>query len=122
MMYCLTAPLLNGGPTPFIVTSVKMAVRPRLTVARIKEVVAGYYDIPLNSINSGRRSRAVARPRQVAMYLARELTLKSLPDIGRIFNRDHTTVIHGCRQIERLKMIDGDICDDLTALRARLAA
>jgi chromosomal replication initiator protein len=61
-------------------------------------------------MTSARRGREVARPRQVAMYLSKQLTPKSLPDIGRRFGgRDHTTVIHGIRQVERLRETDCDI-------------
>jgi hypothetical protein len=72
-------------------------------VARIKRITAASFGIPADEMVSARRSRTVARPRQVAMYLAKKLTPKSLPDIGRQFgNRDHTTVIHGIRVVERM--------------------
>lgn len=99
-----------------------MEVRPaRITVKRIQQVVASYFDIAEIEMVSARRSREVARPRQVAMYLAKQLTPKSLPDIGRRFGgRDHTTVIHAIRTIEKLTAIDGELAVDVEALRARL--
>jgi chromosomal replication initiator protein len=76
---------------------------PRVTVDEIKREVADYFRIPLAEMISQRRGRGVARPRQVAMYLTREHTGLSLPNIGRLFgHRDHTTVMHACRQVERL--------------------
>jgi hypothetical protein len=72
-------------------------------VAHIQKVVAHYFGVPVREMTSARRSREVARPRQVAMYLARELTPFSLPMIGKLFgNRDHTTVIHALRVVEGL--------------------
>ena len=66
---------------------------------------------------SARRAREVARPRQIAMYLAKQLTPRSLPEIGRRFGgRDHTTVIHAVRQIERLRGEDSEIDNDVRAL------
>ena len=95
----------------------------RITVRFIQETVADYYDLRLSDMFSDRRSREVARPRQVAMFLARDLTPKSLPSIGKLFGgRDHTTVIHAIRHVEALCKVDGDICADVEALRARLAA
>lgn len=94
----------------------------RVTVAEIKCVVADYYKIPLIEMTSARRSRGVARPRQMAMYLARNLTPKSLPDIGARFGgRDHTTVIHAIRTIERLREVDAEIDRDIEALTEELA-
>ena len=120
MMYSLTASTLVPGQ-PFV--TLRTTIRPRLTVARIQEVVARYYCIQSTEMTSARRARLVARPRQVAMYLTRELTPKSLPDIGRRFGgRDHTTVIHAMKTIERLKQIDGELADDIDTLRERLAA
>jgi chromosomal replication initiator protein len=121
MMYSLTAPALTGSG--WILTKApSVALRRRVTVRRIRETVAAYYDVSLQAMLSDRRARSIARPRQIAMYLAKELTPKSLPCIGREFNRDHTTVMYALRQVERLRLIDGDIADDIDALRERLAA
>ena len=73
---------------------------PEVTIPRIQEAVSERFGVTLEELVSPRRSQAVAYPRQVAMYLSRELTDSSLPKIGREFGgRDHTTVIHACRQI-----------------------
>jgi hypothetical protein len=72
-------------------------------IARIKRVTAAHFRIPAEEMVSARRDRKVARPRQVAMYICKRLTPRSLPDIGRHFgNRDHTTVIHAVRTVERI--------------------
>jgi hypothetical protein len=72
-------------------------------IARIQRETAEYFRIPLIEMTSDRRSRQIARPRQIAMYLAREMTPLSLPAIGRCFGgRDHTTIMHGCAVIEAL--------------------
>ena len=72
-------------------------------------------------MSSARRARSVARPRQVAMFLAKTMTSRSLPDIGRRFGgRDHTTVIHGVRKIEELRATDPQIADDIDALKRAL--
>lgn len=79
----------------------------RPLVAEIQHAVAEVFQIPVCEMSSPRRAREVARPRQVAMYLSKQLTLKSLPEIGRMFGgRDHTTVIHAVKQIEKLILID----------------
>jgi chromosomal replication initiator protein len=74
-----------------------------MTVEDIQQKVAAHFNIRMNDMHSPRRAREVARPRQVAMYLAKQLTQRSYPDIGRSFGgRDHTTVMHACQQIENL--------------------
>ena len=74
-----------------------------ITVDKIQNVVSNYFNIQLSEMLSQRRSRPLARPRQIAMYLAKKLTTRSLPEIGRRFaNRDHTTVIHAVKTITRL--------------------
>lgn len=78
-----------------------------IRVADIQAAVAKHYRIPLIEMTSQRRARDVARPRQVAMYLTKQMTPFSLPNIGRRFGgRDHTTVIHAVKQIERLSLSD----------------
>jgi chromosomal replication initiator protein len=92
-------------------------------VSDIQRKVAAYYRLPLIEMTSARRSRDVARPRQIAMYLSRQLTLRSLPDIGRRFGgRDHTTVIHAIRQIEALRTSDADLDQDIRNLTTNIAA
>jgi hypothetical protein len=94
-----------------------------LMVTHIQALVAAYYKIPVREMTSERRHREVSHPRQVAMYLAYELTPKSLPDIGKRFgDRDHTTVIHAIRQVKKRIIEDHEIYADVQALRERLAA
>lgn len=90
----------------------------KVTIEEIKRRVADYYSLRMNDLISPRRARAVARPRQVAMYLCKALTSKSLPEIGRGFGgRDHTTVIHAVRKIEELRSSDTQIDEDIENLR-----
>lgn len=85
----------------------------QVSIDNIQRVVAEYYKIKVSDLLSKRRSRSVARPRQVAMALAKELTNHSLPEIGDAFGgRDHTTVLHACRKIKTLKEEDADIRED----------
>jgi chromosomal replication initiation ATPase DnaA len=85
--------------------------------ADIQKVVAAYYNIPLAEMSSDRRARKVARPRQVAMWLCKQLTTRSLPDIGQRFGgRDHTTVLHAIRRINDLRLEDPNIADDCDTL------
>jgi len=88
-----------------------------VTIDNIQRTVAEYYKIKLSDLHSRRRSRSVARPRQVAMSLAKELTNHSLPEIGESFGgKDHTTVLHACRKIKELNESDADIREDLKNL------
>jgi chromosomal replication initiator protein len=95
-----------------------LALQDRLvSVDNIQRVVAEYYKIKVADLHSKRRSRSVARPRQVAMHLAKELTNHSLPEIGDAFGgRDHTTVLHACRKIKELLDSDADIREDVKNL------
>lgn len=95
----------------------------KITVEEIQRQVADYYNIRMSDIIGPKRLRTYARPRQVAMYLAKHLTSRSLPEIGRRFGgRDHTTVMHGVRRIEELKSTDGQIAEDVEMLRRVLEA
>lgn len=86
-------------------------------IDNIQRVVCEYYKIKMNDMISKRRSRSVARPRQVAMALAKELTNHSLPEIGEAFGgRDHTTVLHACRKIKELQEETADIREDMKNL------
>lgn len=91
-----------------------LAIQERqITVDNIQKVTAEYYNIKISDMLSKRRSRTVARPRQMAMFLAKELTNHSLPEIGESFGgRDHTTVLHACRRIAELKEQSSDIGED----------
>lgn len=95
----------------------------KVTIDEIIRKVADHYNLRMSDLLSARRARQVARPRQVAMYLAKTLTSKSLPEIGRRFGgRDHTTVIHAVRKVEELKKTDSQIAEDVELLRRMLEA
>ena len=86
-------------------------------IDNIQRVVGDYYKVKLNDLLSKRRSRSIARPRQVAMALAKELTNHSLPEIGEAFGgRDHTTVLHACRKIKQMQEESSDIREDMKNL------
>ena len=92
-----------------------------ITIDEIQRAVCEHYNIRMADMHSARRARSVARPRQVAMSLAKKLTSRSLPEIGRKFgNRDHTTVIHACRKIDELCETDGAIAEDVEMLMRAL--
>ena len=93
----------------------------KVTIEEIQRKVAEHYNIRLSDMIGPKRLRAVARPRQVAMYLSKQLTSRSLPEIGRRFGgRDHTTIMHGCKKIEELMATDSQLADDLQMLRRLL--
>ena len=93
----------------------------RITIDDIQKQVAAHFNIRIADMHSARRARAIARPRQVAMYLAKQLTSRSLPEIGRKFGgRDHTTVMHAVRKVEELKESDAAFAEDLELLRRML--
>jgi len=93
----------------------------RVTIEEIQKRVAEHYNVRIADMHSARRARAVARPRQVAMYLSKQLTSRSLPEIGRKFGgRDHTTVMHAVRKIEELKATDNGFAEDVELLRRML--
>ncbi|MGB7242951.1 MAG: chromosomal replication initiator protein DnaA [Sulfitobacter sp.] len=95
----------------------------KITVEEIQRKVSDHYNIRLSDMIGPKRLRSYARPRQVAMYLCKKMTSRSLPEIGRRFGgRDHTTVMHGVRRIEELKQQDGQIAEDLELLRRSLEA
>ena len=93
----------------------------RVTIEEIQKKVAEYFKIRLADMTSARRARQVARPRQVAMYLAKQITQRSLPEIGRRFgNRDHTTVMHACSRVSELIGRDAALAEDVELLRRML--
>ncbi len=95
----------------------------KITVEEIQRKVSDHYNIRLSDMIGPKRLRSYARPRQGAMYLCKQMTSRSLPEIGRRFGgRDHTTVMHGVRRIEELKQSDGQIAEDLEMLRRALEA
>ena len=104
----------------------KMWVGPRaqraVTVTQIKHEVCRHYGLTITQLMAKRRTRDITRPRQVAMYLAKEFTVASLPAIGRRFGgMDHTTVLHAGRKITELMQSDEKIREDVTAIQRRLA-
>ncbi|MGE5482162.1 MAG: chromosomal replication initiator protein DnaA [Bacteroidota bacterium] len=101
-------PMLSNSPT-------------RVTVAAIQKVVAEYFAVSLEELRGKRRSRSVAFPRQIAMYLARDLTDASLPQIGEEFGRDHTTVLHACEKVKAELTQDRSLQVHLQTLKERLA-
>ncbi len=92
-----------------------------ITVDKIQNVVSNYFNILLSEMLSQRRSRPLARPRQIAMYLAKKMTTRSLPEIGRRFaNRDHTTVIHAVKTITRLSEQDDEMKKNINQIKSLL--
>ncbi|WP_233252304.1 chromosomal replication initiator protein DnaA [Saccharospirillum sp. MSK14-1] len=106
--------------TAFVKESLKdlLALQDKqVSIENIQRTVAEYYKIKISDLHSKRRSRSIARPRQVAMALAKELTQHSLPEIGEAFGgRDHTTVLHACRKVKELRETTGDINEDYNNL------
>lgn len=106
--------MLNSPPVP---------IDREAPIARIQREVAAHFRIPLIEMTSARRARDVARPRQVAMYIAKEITPKSMPDIGRRFGgRDHTTVIHAVRKIKSLMAESPAFFREVETLKSALLA
>ena len=107
--------------TQEVLSDMLRASERRITIDEIQKKVAEHYNVRVADMHSARRARAVARPRQVAMYLAKQLTPRSLPEIGRKFGgRDHTTVIHAVRKIEELSAYDASFREDVELLRRLL--
>jgi chromosomal replication initiator protein len=93
----------------------------RVTIEEIQKRVASHFNIRTSDMHSARRARSVARPRQVAMYLAKQLTARSLPEIGRKFGgRDHTTVMHAVKKVDELREHDSSFAEDVELLRRML--
>ncbi|QQA42999.1 chromosomal replication initiator protein DnaA [Pelagovum pacificum] len=93
----------------------------KITIDQIQRTVSEHYNIRLADLIGPRRMRSLARPRQVAMWLSKQLTNRSLPEIARRFGgRDHTTIMHGIRKIDELRQTDSGIADDLEMLRRSL--
>ena len=118
--------MLNNRPIDVefveeVLTDVLRAHQRRITIDEIQRKVSDHFRIRPAEMVSARRAREVARPRQIAMYLAKQLTPRSLPDIGRRFGgRDHTTVIHAVRQIEKLRKADAELDADVRLLLRQL--
>nr|WP_226372735.1 chromosomal replication initiator protein DnaA [Sphingosinicella flava] len=104
-----------------VLASILRANQRRISIDEIQGKVSDHYRIRKAEMTSARRAREVARPRQVAMYLSKQLTPRSLPEIGRRFGgRDHTTVIHAVRQIEKLRAQDAELDADIRLLTRQL--
>ena len=94
----------------------------QISIDNIQRTVAEYFNIKMADMLSKRRNRSIARPRQIAMALAKELTNHSLPEVGDAFGgRDHTTVLHACRKIEELRGTTADVAEDYKNLTRLLA-
>ena len=114
---------INMELTQDCLSDVLRASERKITVEEIQRKVSDHYHIRLSDMIGPKRLRSYARPRQMAMYLCKQLTSRSLPEIGRRFGgRDHTTVMHGVRRIEELKQQDVQIAEDLELLRRALEA
>jgi chromosomal replication initiator protein len=93
----------------------------RVTIEEIQKKVAEHFNIKVSDMHSARRARSVARPRQIAMHLSKQLTSRSLPEIGRKFGgRDHTTVMHAVKKVDELCLHDQDFAEDVELLRRML--
>jgi chromosomal replication initiator protein len=104
-----------------VLADVLRAHEKKITIDEIQRRVAEYYSVKLSDMMSARRAREVARPRQVAMYLAKKLTPRSLPEIGRRFGgRDHTTVMHAVKRIDELRAADRELEADIGTLSRML--
>ena len=93
-----------------------------VTLENIQKTVADYYKLRVNDLTSDKRTRNLARPRQVAMFISKELTTHSLPEIGDAYKRDHTTVMHACRQIKKLRESDIQLDEEVNSLLRILRA
>ena len=112
---------INHDMTQECLADILRASDRKITVEEIQRKVSEHYNIRLSDLIGPRRMRSLARPRQVAMWLSKRLTNRSLPEIGKRFgNRDHTTIMHGIRKIEELRQTDSAIADDLEMLRRAL--
>ena len=117
----MTGRAIDLAFTEEVLANILRANQRRVSVDEIQTRVAEHYRIRKAEMTSARRAREVARPRQVAMYLSKQLTPRSLPDIGRRFGgRDHTTVIHAVKQIEKLRAADAELDNDIRLLTRQL--
>lgn len=103
-------------------TIASASLNPGEPVRVIGSMVAAYYGVTWDDLRSPNRSRKAAYPRQMAMYMARELTRRSLPDIGRRFCRDHTTVLHAMRAVKARMAQFPDVAEDIERFRSMFAA
>ena len=108
--------------TKDILSDLLRASNRKITVDDIQKQVAVHFNIRISDMFSARRARQIARPRQIAMYLSKNLTSLSYPEIGRKFgNRDHTTIMHAVKKIEDVIKLDPELSDDIQILKSMLA-
>ena len=111
----------NIGETKVVLKDLLNLTENKVTIDLIQTLVCKFFKISKNEMLSSRRSRYLVRPRQIAIYLTKILTSKSLPEIGREFsNRDHTTIIHSVRTIEKLKEKDSEMIDNINKLKNQI--
>jgi len=111
---------INIGTARNVLHDLLQTTERKITLKEIQYAVCGHYQIGLTELKSVRRERRIARPRQLAMYLAKTLTPTSLPEIGQAFDRDHTTVMHAVKTIENLLIRDKALAADVELLTNRL--
>ena len=108
----------NISETKIVLKDLLNVSENKVTIDLIQSLVCRFFKISKTEMLSARRSRYLVRPRQTAIYLTKVLTSKSLPEIGREFsNRDHTTVIHSIKTIEKLKKNDPELCNNIDNLK-----
>jgi chromosomal replication initiator protein len=111
----------NISETKIILKDLLNLSENNVTIDLIQSIVCKFFKISKNEMLSSRRSRYLVRPRQTAIYLTKILTSKSLPEIGRDFsNRDHTTIIHSVKTIEKLKKVDQELCNNIDNLKNKI--
>ena len=111
----------NLAETKVVLKDLLNLTENKVTIDLIQTLVCKYFKISKNEMLSSRRSRYLVRPRQIAIYLTKILTSKSLPEIGREFsNRDHTTIIHSVKTIEKIKEIDPSMVDNINKLKNQI--
>ena len=111
----------NLAETKIILKDLLNIAENKVTIDLIQTIVCKFFKIRKNEMLSSRRSRYLVRPRQTAIYLTKILTSKSLPEIGREFsNRDHTTIIHSVRTIEKLKEKDQEMVENINKLKNQI--
>ena len=111
---------INLETTRQVLRDILQVYERQFSVAEIQQTTAAYYNLKLSDLKSTRRDRKIARPRQLAMYLAKTMTALSLPDIGAQFGRDHTTIIHAVKTIEGLLERDAQLNTDKENILIRL--
>jgi chromosomal replication initiator protein len=87
-----------------------------VTLDNIQKTIADFYKLKISELISEKRTRNFSRPRQIAMFISKELTTHSLPEIAAVYQRDHTTVLHACRQVEKLRLENQQVNEDVTNL------